>query len=172
MTSRMEKMAPEALGAVEATKARAKGLTGVFEQLTREHGEVIAMLMRVRMSSELEVRSGLMPKIRAELLSHEAGEMTDVYPVFRQHEDLADFAEEHQMEAEQLEETIAQLSAVPYEDELWPSRFDDLYDLVTRHVREEEEEYFPSASRALGREESERILTRYQVTKARVMKTK
>jgi hypothetical protein len=113
MPSRMEKVAPEALGAVEATKARAKGLTGVFEQLTREHGEIIAMLMRVRMSSELQVRAALMPKIRAELLSHEEGEVTDVYPVFRQHDDLVDFAEEHHAEAEQLEEAIGQLSAVP-----------------------------------------------------------
>lgn len=170
MPNRMEKVASEALGAAKATKARVEGVTGVFAQLTREHGEVIALLMRVRMSSELEVRAGLMPQIRAELLSHERGEAADLYSVFQQHEDLADFAEEHDMDVEQLEEAIAQLSALRYEDELWPSRFDDLYDLVIRHTREEEEEYFPAASRALGREQSEQILTRYRITKAGAMK--
>jgi hypothetical protein len=124
------------------------------------------------MSSELEVRAGLMPQIRAELLSHEKGEATDLYSVFRQHEDLADFAEEHDTDVEQLEEAIGQLLALRYEDELWPSRFDDLYDLVLRHTREEEGEYFPAASHALGREQSEQILTRYQITKARAMKAR
>jgi hypothetical protein len=165
-------VASEALGAVKATKARVEGATGVFEQLTREHGEIIALLMRVRMSSQLEVRAGLMPKIRAELLAHEKGEATDLYSVLGQHEDLADFAEEHDTDVEQLEETIAQLLAVSYEDELWPSRFDDLYDLVTRHIRDEEEEYFPAASHALGREQSVEILARYQITKAQAMKSK
>jgi hypothetical protein len=165
-----EKVASKASGAIRATKARVERETGVFEQLTREHGEVIALLERVRMSSELEVRAALMPRIRAELLSHEKGEATDVYPIFRQHEDLADFAEEHDTDVEQLEEAIAQLFALGYEDELWPSRFDDLYDLVTRHIREEEEEYFPAASHALGRDQSEQILRRYQMTKAGALK--
>lgn len=172
MPNRMEKVASEVLGAAKATKARVEGVTGVFEQLTREHGEVIALLMRVRMSSELEVRAELMPKIRAELLSHEKGEATDVYSVFRQHDDLVDFAEEHETDVGQLEEAIAQLSALRYDDELWPSRFDDLYDLVLRHTRDEEGEYFPAASHALGREQSEQILTRYRITKAQAMKTR
>ena len=169
MPNRMEKVASEALGAVKATRAKVEGVTGVFKQLTREHGEVTALLMRVRMSSELEVRAGLLPKIRAELLSHEKGEAIEVYSVFRQNEDLADFADEHETDVEQLEESLAQLAAVRYESELWPSRFDDLYDLVTRHTREEEEEYFSAASHALGREQSEQMLTRYQVTKARAL---
>jgi hypothetical protein len=168
----MEKAASKALGAAKATKARVEGVTGIFEQLTREHGEVIALLERVRMSSELEVREGLMPQIKAELLSHEKGEASDLYPVFRLHEDLEDFAEEHGTDVEQLEEAIAQLSALRYEDELWPSRFDDLYDLVIRHTREEEGEYFPAASHVLGRDQSEEILRRYQITKAQAMKSR
>jgi hypothetical protein len=66
------------MGAVKATKAKIKGLTGVFERLSREHGEVMALLLRVKASSHPEVRAELFPKIRAELLSHEKGELLEV----------------------------------------------------------------------------------------------
>jgi hypothetical protein len=171
MPNGIEKAASEVMGAVKSTKARIEGLTGVFQHLAREHGEVTALLLRVKASRDPKVRAELFPKIRAELLSHEKAELTNVYPVFRQQPALAALAEEHNDEAEELETAIAQVSAVAYEDDAWQSRFEDLIDLVTRHVKEEESEWFPAAEKALGKPWTEEALPRYEATKAKVMKT-
>lgn len=92
---RTEKAASKVMGTAKEAKAVLSSVTGVFKELMREHGEVTALLLRVKASSDAEVRSDLFPKIRAELVSHEKGELAEVYPVFRKHEQLAAYAEQH-----------------------------------------------------------------------------
>jgi hemerythrin superfamily protein len=171
MPNGIEKAASEVLGAVKSAKARLEGLTGVFQHLAREHGEVTALLLRVKSSRDPKVRAELFPKIRAELLSHEKAELTNVYPAFQQQPALAAFAEEHDNEASELEAAIAEVAGTPYEDARWQSRFEELVQLVTRHVDEEENEWFPAAEDALGKPWTEEVLPRYEATKANVMKT-
>jgi hemerythrin superfamily protein len=171
MPNRMEKAASEVMGAVKSTKARLEGLTGVFQHLAREHGEVTVLLLRVKASRDPKVRAELFPKIRAELLAHEKAELTNVYPVFRQQPKLAAFAEEHEDEAGELEAAIAQVTATAYDDELWQSRFEELIALVTAHVKEEESEWFPAAEKALGKPWTEEVLPRYEAAKAKEMNT-
>ncbi len=169
MPNRMEEMASKAAGAMKAAKATFKGLSGVFKQLTQEHGEVSALLMRLKMTSEADVRRELFPKIRRELLSHEKGELSVVYPVFRQHPELESIAKSHDAEASQLERTLDELSAMSYEDGAWRSKFATLVDLVSHHTKEEENEYFPTANRLLGDDEAERMKIRYEQAKAQAM---
>jgi len=166
MPNRIEKVASEAMGAVKATKAKVEGLSGVFSQLAREHGEVTALLLRGKASSDPKVRAELWPKIREELLSHETGERTVVYPAFREKTELSLFAAEHDREADELERRINELTMTAYDVDLWPTRFGELVDLITKHVKEEESEYFPAASKAFGRERSEELLRQYETAKA------
>jgi hypothetical protein len=169
MPSRIERVASEVTGAVKAAKAKVKGLTGVFEQLTREHGEVSALLLRVRSSSDPKVREELFPTIRAELLTHEKGEVADVYSAFREHPELVDFADDHDTEALRLQTILGRLAEMDYADASWSGLFGELVELVTRHVKLEEDKYFPAASRIMGREESERLLEQYMATKQGAM---
>jgi len=166
MPNRSEKVASEVLGAVKATKAKIEGLTGGFSHLAREHGEVTALLLRVKSSSDPKVRAELWPKIREELLGHETGERTAVYPVFRQHSELAEFAAEHDREADELERRIQELTITAYDFDLWPARFGELVDLISAHVKEEEGEFFPAASKLLGREKTEQMLGDFERAKA------
>jgi hypothetical protein len=168
MPNRIEKAASEVMGAVKSTKAKIEGLTGVFEHLTREHGEVTALLLRVKLSSDPKVRAELFPKIRLELLSHEKGELAEVYPVFREVTELLAFADEHEAEAGTLETAIDGVSALPYEHRDWAARFAELVDLVSEHVKREENTYFPAAERALGPDAAKQLLSRYEEAKARV----
>ncbi len=162
---RTEKAASALMGSAKAAKATLKGVTGVFKELMREHGEVTALLVRVKMSSDVNLRRELFPKIREELLSHEKGERTVVYPVFKQHEDLAGYAEMHEREAKTLERHIQRLSAMAYEDVGWASAFEDLVNAVSHHVKEEEGEYFPVASRTLGKTVTEGLTRLYDERK-------
>lgn len=166
--NRTEKAVSKVMGAAKAAKATVEGVTGVFKQLMREHGEVTALLARVKKSSDIEVRRELFPKIREELVSHEKGELAEVYPVFKQHEDLAGFAETHERDAGALERRILRLSAMAYDDGEWASAFEDLVNAVSQHVKEEESEFFPIASRTLGKEVTEGLTSRYQAKKQAV----
>ncbi len=166
MPNRVEKVASEVMGAVKAAKATIETLPGVFKQLTREHGEVTALLLRVKMTSDVKVRRELFPKIREALLAHEKGELAVVYPAFREHEDLAAYAEMHEREAGALEHMLERLNRLPYEDRQWGPAFAELVDTVGRHAREEEDQYFPVASKTLGRDVAERMKIRYLAMKA------
>jgi hypothetical protein len=158
------------MGTAKAAKATLAGVTGVFKELMREHGEVTALLLRVRSSSDLEVRRELFPTIRAELVSHDKGELAEVYPVFREHVGLAPFAELHEREAGILDRTIQRLSAISYEDPAWSGAFAELVEAVSRHIKEEESEYFPVASRTLGKAATEAMTARYAAKKKALMR--
>jgi hemerythrin superfamily protein len=150
MTNPAEELASKAMGAVKMGKATIEGLTGIFKKLAQEHGEVSALLMRVNSSSDPQVRAELFPKIRAELLSHEQGEMTVLYPAYREFPETAAIADKHDREAGQLQKMIEAVSTTEYQDPNWATRFDALVDLVKRHVAEEEEDIFPKGQKALG----------------------
>ena len=170
MPNRVEKVASEVMGTVKAAKATVENLHGVFKQLTREHGEVTALIIRVKTSTDPKVRRELFPTIREELLAHEKGELAEVYPAFRQHDDLESYAAMHQAEAGALERTIEQLTAMPYDDAAWGTTFARLADMVTHHALEEEDEFFPAADKVLGKRAAEEMLTRYLATKAALAK--
>src|SRR5260370_13552406 len=169
MAHRTEELASKAAGAMKTAKAAFKGLTGVFKVLTREHGEASALLMRVKMSSDVRVRSELFPKIRAELMVHEKGELREVYPVFMQHPELENIAKDHQREAGELQSLLDGLSALPYDNAAWEQGFASLVELVGQHTKQEENEYFPLANRVLGHAEIERLQSQYETAKAEVM---
>jgi hypothetical protein len=166
----MEEMASKVVGGMKAAKATLEGLSGVFRQLTQEHGEVTALLVRVKMTSDVGVRRELFPTIRSELLAHERGEMREVYPAFRQHPDLEGMARNHEVEAGQLERALDDLSATDYADATWGKKFVELVNLVDRHVKEEESEYFPAANRVLGKDEAERLKGRYLAAKNEILR--
>jgi hypothetical protein len=150
MANLAEELASKAMGAMKMGKAALTGLSGVFSKLEQEHGEVTALLMRVKASSDPGVRAELFPKIRAELLSHEKGELLVVYPALREFTDTAGIADKHDMEASQLQKTLDALTGTAYDDPSWEPQFIALIDLVQRHVAEEEGDWFPKAQAVLG----------------------
>ncbi|HEY2735499.1 MAG TPA: hemerythrin domain-containing protein [Polyangiales bacterium] len=169
MTNPLEEIASRAMGAAKGVKATFEGLTGVFRQLAEEHGEVSALLLRVKNSEDPDVRAELFPKIRKELLSHEKGELTIVYPAFQLHPETKMIADKHAQEASQLEKMIETLTTTSVRDSSWPTKFDALVDLVQRHVTEEESKFFPAGERVLHAQ-TDALRTQYIATKTEVMK--
>ena len=150
MPNPVENIASKAMGAMKGGKAALEGLRGVFRKLAQEHGEVAALLMRVKSSSDPKVRADLFPKIRNELLSHEKAEMTIVYPAFREFPETVDIAEKHDREAGALRNQLDLLNVTVYDDPSWTTQFEALVDLVQRHVAEEEGDFFPKGQKLLG----------------------
>jgi hemerythrin superfamily protein len=170
MPNAFEKTASNVMGAAKTVKATLENLSGVFKQLEKEHGEVTALLRIVNASSDPAKRRELFPRIRAELLAHEKGELAEVYPAFREHANLAGYAEIHEREAGTLEQTITKLTSIDYADPKWGSTFAELVAAVTHHVKEEEGDFFPAANRELGKDAAEQLKDRYLAAKAALMK--
>lgn len=104
-----------------------------------------------------------------ELLSHEKGELAVVYPAFRAHEETRRIADEHDLQAGQLEKMLGELAPLAYNDPQWVAKFDALVDLVQRHVAFEEHDYFPKAENVMDSNETEALRTRYESVKAEVV---
>ncbi|MGH7270000.1 MAG: hemerythrin domain-containing protein, partial [Polyangiaceae bacterium] len=71
------------------------------------------------------------------------------------------YAEMHENEAGTIERMIQRLDAIDYDDPEWGSSFTALEDAVSRHVKEEEGEYFPAACRTLGKRVTEAMTAHY-----------
>lgn len=168
MTHLTEQMASKTMGVIKAAKATLLGLTGVFRRLEQEHGEVSALLMRVKMSSDVDVRRELFPKIRAELLAHEKGELRHVYPMFRTYPATKHIADEHDQEASLLHDTLEQLARMDVTSAGWKTTFDRMVDMVQNHVKQEEEQYFPAGQRAFA-DRTDEMLKAYVRTKREML---
>lgn len=169
MTSKIEELASKTMGLVKAAKATFEGIDGVFRHLEREHGEVSALLLRLQLSSDPEVRRQLWPQIRNELLSHEQAEKLVVYPALQTDGDTRVMVQEHTEDAAELEDTVEELSALGYDSEQWQPTLDRLIQLVQEHVRDEEEEHFPIADRLL-KDQSSELLARFEKAKAEALR--
>jgi len=169
MPNPLEEIGAKGVGAAKATLARIKGISGVFKTLVEQHGEVSTMLMRLKASQNPEKRLDLWSKIRVELLSHERGELSVVYPALRDFEQTRQFAEEHDGQASELETTIAELDAIDTASDMFASKLDELIALVQQHVDTEENEYFPTAVDVVGKDLAQELDGRFLAKKEQVL---
>lgn len=164
----MEQIAAKVVGKVKAAKGTLGGLHGVFTTLMDEHGQVSTLMMRVKTSDDVSTRRELWPKIRVELLAHERSEIAVLYPAYRAHPELAAMADEHDQDADELEEQIAEVNALDVGDPRWNERFDGLIELVQRHVTDEEHGYFREGNRIFGKQ-AEALDQEYKQHKERLL---
>ena len=169
MPTQVEHAASKIMGAAKQAKSAVKGLSGVFRTLMQEHGEVSALLLRLKGSDDLELRRRLFPLIRKELLSHEKGELAVVYPIFEQYPETAELAIHHNQEAQSMETLIQRLHELEYDSPSWGPMFEELVAAVQHHVQEEENNFFPKGELAFGSKKSEELETRYMATKQDVI---
>ena len=168
MANPIEQAAAKAMGTVKAVQAGFNGLRGVFLHLAEEHGEVGSLMKRVSKSTDAQFRREHFPHIRAELLSHEKGELAEVYSALANYESMRDVVLKHNDEAHTLEKAIADVDAQDFGSQEWGSAFERLFGLVQHHVEEEENDFFPRAQQVVDEDESKAILKRYEAAKEAV----
>jgi hemerythrin superfamily protein len=165
MAQNIDNIIAKGTGAAKSVKARVSGLVGVFQTLAKQHGEVSALLARVK--SDDGKRAELWPKIRKELLSHEKAEMREVYPALREHGETSALADHHDQEADELEKLIKKIDGLGMSAADWQGPFDELVSMVLAHAEEEEKEIFPVAQEALGDDEVKALDDRFLATQKR-----
>jgi hemerythrin superfamily protein len=152
MPNPIEHLAAKTAGKAGAVSARAKGLNGVFTQLAEQHKQAATLLKRIASVDDVAKRQDLWLTIRRELMAHERAEVKVVYPVLQQHPATRDIAERHAEEADTLEAAIGEIDIVGCESPNFKPLIERLITLVTHHVNEEENEFFPRAQETLGKD--------------------
>ena len=136
----------------------------VIELIEREHRQVEALFQNFRETGS----SALVSNICDELDAHAAAEEQAFYPVVRDDvpsgKKLASEAEEEHGEARQLIGRIRRTSDPDHVVEL----VNELEEVVSHHVDEEEQEMLPSARRSLGDDRLAAIGSAYESAKAKV----
>jgi hemerythrin superfamily protein len=155
MPSRMDNLIAKGRGAVRSVEAHLGGLRGVFRTLAQQHGEVAALLKRVK--HHPDKRRELWPTIRMELLSHERAETRELYPVLRQRQATQALADRHDFQVVQMEERIEALQRLDIDSDAWGKLFAELADSVMAHAHEEEQSIFPAAQATLGADYAEEL---------------
>jgi len=168
MPSIMDSLRAKGRGIAEGLEARSRGLVGVFARLSKEHGEVSALLDRVR--DEPAKRTDLWSKIRLDLLGHERAELETVYAELRTDTRGRELAELHDAEAAQLDALIRSVDGAAIDSETWLATFEQLAIAVTIHAEEEETELFPKAQDLLGKERAKSLDDAYVAAKKRAAK--
>ena len=171
MPNPMEEMASKGMGKAKKAKATVQGLKGVFEKLAEEHGEVSVLLERGKSASDPEKRMKLWKKIRAELLSHERAETSEVYNVLHDRPETESLASRHDDEAQEIEELIERVDAAEPSTGEWSEAFAELADTVEHHAVEEEEEIFPKAMTVLHEREVEDLERAFTAEKKRLLES-
>jgi hemerythrin superfamily protein len=162
----MDSIISKGAGAMKGAEARMHGLVGVFRVLSEQHGEVGALLKRVK--RDPAKRGELWPKIRQELVSHEQAELREIYPVLRGHDQTRALAERHETEASQLSALIDRIQGSPMASADWGALFDQLVDQVEQHVKEEEGQIFPRAQDVIGVALAKDLEPRFLATKKQI----
>lgn len=130
--------------------AKSSGLRGIFLRLVQEHGELTALLLRLRMSPDVAARVELFPIVRAELLAHERAEAEVLFSAMRRKEQTRLIAAKHKRTSGEIASLLYQIESLDYASPSWESAFTALFNAVEQHMIEEESYYFPIAQRVLG----------------------
>ena len=160
MSHKVEELVSKAFGVMKGAKASVEGLGGVFRHLVQEHGEASALLMRLKLTSDTKVREEIWRMVRRELLLHEEAEMRVVYPALRESEETRAMSLEHDRDAQDMQQAIAELDEIGTSSPQWQPALERLIQMVQEHVRDEEEEYFPIADRVFA--DSSELLKRFE----------
>jgi hypothetical protein len=165
----MEEIGKKGAGQLKGAVAALKGLTGIFKTLVQQHGEVAVMLKRLKGTDDANKRLELWAEVRSELLSHERAEMRVLYPELRKVEQTKDIADKHDEEGKELEATVFKIDGVDTGSADWDPQLNALIDLVDKHISEEEKEWFPEASEALGKDVAAELNDRFMAQKEAVI---
>jgi hypothetical protein len=171
MPNSVENFAAKTAGKAARLRARARGLTGVFQLLAQQHKEAASMLKRAKQASEPEQRREHWLEVRRELICHERAELVTVYPVLHENEKLAaaGIEREHADDAEKLEAAMSRVDTAGFETSRWPDLLEDLIQLVERHAEQEENDFFPRAQEAIGKDAAAALEGPFQAARAQCL---
>lgn len=157
--------------------ATVTGDPSIIARLKGEHAEVATMMKAILSKkdsvdvADVRERNRVFEVIREKLTAHAKAEEAVVYPSFERADgpELKEEVEHSVDDHHRIESLIEELHTMDAGAAGWMPMFEELHELVTAHVQEEENVVFPQAREALSVEELKAIDERYQAAEAEVL---
>ncbi len=127
--------------------------------LKDDHDKVKKMLKELESTTErgVKTRQDLFAKVKQELTVHEAIEEEIFYPALKDHPKTKEIALEAYEEHHVVDTVMAEIEAVPFDDERWGAKFTVMKENLEHHIEEEEGEMFKQARQVFEQEELEQL---------------
>jgi hypothetical protein len=139
-----------------------------LQLLQVEHQQVSVLMHRIQADFgqvDSSARLQTFQQLKDALTLHARVEELHVYPVFQQSEVTRDDARQALDEHRTMKVLLDELDGMPPSGFQWVIKFNELYEIATRHMKMEEEELFGHAGEVLTREEAEEIGRKVEVAK-------
>jgi uncharacterized protein (DUF885 family) len=129
------------------------------ELLKSQHDEVKALFKKIEKASTRGAKTKLFDELAANLTAHDAIEREIFYPACEKAMGMTDLLGEALVEHGVVEFSLYQADQAR-RDASFSFKCQVLSEIVEHHVKEEEEDFFPKAERALGRDKLVELATR------------
>jgi hemerythrin-like domain-containing protein len=138
-----------------------------FELLKKDHEKVSGILEKLDATTErgVKTREELFTQLKTELDIHAQIEEQILYPVLKEAKETEDITLEAYEEHAVVKRLLAELEALPKDDERWGAKLTVLKENVEHHVEEEEGEMFTGARKVLSKDQIEELGNRLQAAK-------
>jgi hemerythrin-like domain-containing protein len=138
-----------------------------FELLKKDHEKVAGIFEKLEPTTErgVKTREELFAQLKQELDVHARIEETILYPVLKEQEETEDITLEAYEEHNVVKQLLAELDALPKDDETWGAKLKVLQENVEHHVEEEEGEMFKDARKVLSQEQINELGARLEAAK-------
>ena len=120
--------------------------------LKEDHERAMELIEQIETLDENDSQTGdLFVQLKQALTLHTQIEEKFFYPALSQFEETKDIVEEAYKEHQEVDDLLAEISALSPGDEEFLDQIGELKDKIEHHVSEEEDELFPEAERLLGK---------------------
>jgi hemerythrin-like domain-containing protein len=123
--------------------------------LKEDHDKVKKLLKDLDSTTErgVKTREQLFNKIKQELEIHEAIEEEIFYPALKDHPKTKELTLEAYEEHHVVDLVMAEIEAIPFDQETWGAKFTVMKENVEHHIEEEEGEMFKQAKQVFDEDE-------------------
>jgi iron-sulfur cluster repair protein YtfE (RIC family) len=128
--------------------------------------ELFAKLLETS-DGAIKTREKLYGELKAELELHASLEEQHLFPLLRKNVEIKDLVVDAVKENKEMRAKLAELEALPKNDEAFPQRLSDLQKAFRQHARDEKKELLPAVKRALGAEQIEVLAEKMEAGRAR-----
>jgi hemerythrin superfamily protein len=127
--------------------------------LSKDHDAIRKLLAELESTTErgVKTREELFGRIKADLTVHETIEEEIFYPALKEHPKAKDIVLEAYEEHNVVDTIMAEMSALPFDDETWGAKATVMKENIEHHIEEEEGEMFRNARRVFDEAELEEL---------------
>jgi outer membrane biosynthesis protein TonB len=120
----------------------------------------------------VKTREKLFSELKAELELHISLEEQHLFPVLRRNGETKDLVTEAIKDNKELRAKLAELEALPKNDEAFPERLKELQKTFRQHARDEKRELLPAVQQALSEEQVQTVVEKIEAGVAEVEKAR